>query len=737
MSNLHNVAAPGQLSQDSSAVQTPLDSVAPSRSESHERDGTWGEHDVGGPVNREEAMAEFEGIRKEITMLSLERTASRESAVDRARNLLSRGRSRPSVTRTRTITARADSVGTEASLDKDFGPEAKEEDELDLGSFLRDGHFEKRTEAGESAKKVGVMYKGLTVRGVGASASFTKTLPEAILGTFGPDLYRIVSRFVPALRFGKHPPLRVLINDFTGAVRDGEMMLVLGRPGSGCSTFLKVIANERESYAAVEGEVSYGGITAQEQRKHYRGEVNYNPEDDQHLPNLTVWQTLKFALMNKTRKHDARSIPVIIDALLKMFGIAHTKGTLVGDEYVRGVSGGERKRVSIAETLATKSTVVCWDNSTRGLDASTALDYAKSLRVMTDISNRTTFVTLYQAGEGIYELMDKVLVIEEGRMIYQGPANLARQYFVGLGFFAPERQTTPDFLTSIADPNERQFLPGREASTPKTAEELESAFRKSQIYRDTVADVQHFEHELLSSDCQKAKQFQEAVEEQKSNSRLISSRSNYTVSFWRQVLACTLREFWLFFGDKTMLYTKGSILICNALIVGSVFFGQSLDTSGAFPRGGALFFSIVFPGWLQLTELARAISGRVVISRHRDYAFYRPSAVVIARVLLDIPVLAVQVIFFTIVLYFLSNLAVDAGKFFINMLIVYVSTLCMTALFRMFAAVSPTIDDAVRFSGIGLNLLIIYVGYVIPLRTLTSEVAWFGWLYWLSPLSYA
>lgn len=91
---------------------------------------------------------------------------------------------------------------------------------------------------------------------------------------------------------------------------------------------------------------------------------------------------------------------------------------------MRGISGGERKRVSIAETLATKSTVVSWDNSTRGLDASTALDYANSLRVMTDISNRTTLVTLYQAGEGIYELMDKVLVIDEGRMIYQGKTGM-------------------------------------------------------------------------------------------------------------------------------------------------------------------------------------------------------------------------------------------------------------------------------------------------------------------------
>ena len=334
--------------------------------------------------------------------------------------------------------------------------------------------------------------------------------------------------------------------------------------------------------------------------------------------------------MNKTKKHETGTIPVLIDALLKMFGISHTKGTQVGNEYVRGVSGGERKRVGIAETLATKSTVVCWDNSTRGLDASTALDYASSLRVMTDISNRTTIVTLYQAGEGIYDLMDKVLVIEGGRMIYQGPAKLGRQYFVDLGFHAPDRQTTADFLTSIGDPNERQFQQGKEASTPKTAEELEAAFRKSDIFKNVVADVESYENNMTATDCQNTRRFQEAVEEQKSNSKLISSQSSYTVSFWRQVWACTLREFWLFWGDKTTLYTKGFIIISNALIVGSLFYGESLNTNGAFPRGGALFFGILFLGWLQLTELMRAVSGRVVISRHRDYAFYRPSAVVIA-----------------------------------------------------------------------------------------------------------
>lgn len=155
------------------------------------------------------------------------------------------------------------------------------------------------------------------VEGVGATTTTVKTLPSAVIGTFGPDLYKILSRFIPFLpQVGSRGTKRKLIDDFTGVLRDGQMMLVLGRPGSGCSTFLKSISNKRNGFAAVTGEVSYGGISAEEQLKHYRGEVIYNEEDDQHFASMTVEQTLDFALLNKTKKHHKGSIPIIINALL-------------------------------------------------------------------------------------------------------------------------------------------------------------------------------------------------------------------------------------------------------------------------------------------------------------------------------------------------------------------------------------------------------------------------------------
>ncbi|KAJ5302211.1 hypothetical protein PENANT_c008G05003 [Penicillium antarcticum] len=700
---INQTAEPIKLTSTSSSLSSSLAS----------EDGRWGEQEKGEPVSRRGAMEDLEEMRRELTRLSLHRTRSTTKS---ARRLKSR-------------TSRRDE-----EKGKEEESEAETED-FDLGEFLIGGHLERRTTAGEPAKKVGVVFKNLTVKGVQTGASFVRTLPHAVVGTFGPDLYNLVCRFVPQLQFGKKPPVRDLIHDFSGAVREGEMMLVLGRPGAGCTTFLKAIANDRAAFAGVEGEVSYGGLSAEDQNKHFRGEVNYNPEDDQHFPSLTVWQTLKFSLINKTRKHDRESIPVIIDALLKMFGISHTKNTLVGNEYVRGVSGGERKRVSIAETLATKSSVVCWDNSTRGLDASTALDYAKSLRIMTDVSKRTTFVTLYQAGESIYELMDKVMVIDAGRMLYQGPANEARQYFVNLGFHCPDQSTTADFLTSLCDPNARQFQPGLEASTPKTAEELESIFKNSTSHKYIEDDVSSYEQRLQDTQQEDTRRFQSTVAQSKS--KTVSKKSPYTVSLVRQVMACVQREFWLLWGDKTSLYTKYFIIISNGLIVSSLFYGESMDTSGAFSRGGALFFSILFLGWLQLTELMPAVSGRGIVARHKDYAFYRPSAVSIARVVVDFPAIFCMVVPFTIIVYFMTGLDVDVSKFFIYFLFVYTTTICITSLYRMFAALSPTIDDAVRFAGIGLNLLIIYVGYVIPKQNLISDSIWFGWLFYVNPLSYS
>ena len=158
--------------------------------------------------------------------------------------------------------------------------------------------------------------------------------------------------------------------------------------------------------------------------------------------NVPYGTTKGFSSAEEARKETA-------DFLFRMLNIAHTKGTKVGNEYIRGVSGGERKRIGITEVMAASASICLWDNSTRGLDASTALLFVQSLRKLTDLFNLTTVVTLYQAGNGIYDLFDKVLVLDKGEQIYFGPRESARSFFEELGFICADGANVADYLTGM------------------------------------------------------------------------------------------------------------------------------------------------------------------------------------------------------------------------------------------------------------------------------------------------
>ncbi len=308
----------------------------------------------------------------------------------------------------------------------------------------------------EKTRHVGVVFKNLTVKGMGLGAALQPTNGDIFLGL--PRLFKNLLTKGPKAAMGK-PPVRNLLTNFTGSVKPGEMLLVLGAPGAGCSTFLKVLGNQRFGYEGIEGEVTYGGTDAKKMAKDFRGEVLYNPEDDLHYATLSVKNTLSFALKTKTPGKESRNegesrkeyVREFLRIVTKLFWIEHTLGTKVGDEFVRGVSGGEKKRVSIAEAMITKASVQAWDNSTRGLDASTALEYVQSIRSMTNMANVSTAVALYQAGESLFDLFDKVILIDQGECLYFGPTDTAKSYFQDLGFLCPNRWTTADFLTSVSD----------------------------------------------------------------------------------------------------------------------------------------------------------------------------------------------------------------------------------------------------------------------------------------------
>ncbi|PPQ68464.1 hypothetical protein CVT24_005561 [Panaeolus cyanescens] len=637
------------------------------------------------------------------------------------------------------------------------------ESNTDLANIL--GYYtQRRREENFKTRQLGVVFEDLTVVGLGSSANFQKTFGSL----FNP--LNVISK----IRSLRHPPLRDIISDFHGVVRPGEMLLVLGRPGSGCSTFLKVLANQRDEFHDIKGDVHYDSLSPAEVAKHFRGDVQYCPEDDIHFPTLTVEQTISFAA--KTRAPQARVDEIsrseytkrVSNIYMTIFGLNHVKNTPVGDAAIRGVSGGEKKRVSIAETIATRSLITSWDNSTRGLDSSTALEYVRALRIATDLVKLSTIVSIYQAGESLYEIFDKVCVIYEGRMVYFGPANMAKQYFLDMGYRPKPRQTTPDFLVSLTDPSGRTvaegghntgpecsdsqsttkkgengdgaeegwkecvFDPRRNGrhQVPRTAGEFAEYYLKSDIRKINLEDIEAYKAENVDKG-EKFMSYKESSKQDKS--RHTRWKSSYTISIPMQVRIVMLRRIQIMKGNFTSQGLSTATFVIQAIIIGTTYIRVPDDTAAYFSRGGVIFFSVFVPALFSMSEIPALFAQRPIVLRHEKAAMYHPLVEALALTLVDIPFTFITIVLFTVIIYFIVKLQQSAKQFFTYFVFIFGVAISMKAFFRGLAAAFGAEAPAQAVAGVMILVLSLYTGYQIPRPSMIGALRW---LSYINPLLY-
>ena len=436
-------------------------------------------------------------------------------------------------------------------------------------------------------RTVGLAFRDLNVFGYGVSTDYQKDVFNILLEAWGfiQKMLRINRRRIDILR------------DFEGVVNAGEMLIVLGPPGSGCSTFLKTIAGETDGFTVdPRTYLNYQGIGAKQMHKDFRGESLYTAEIDEHFPMLSVGDTLTFAARARLPRHVPGCVTKTVfaqhirDVVIAIFGISHTINTRVGNEYIRGVSGGERKRVTIAEATLSGAPLQCWDNSTRGLDSANAIEFCRTLRTQTEINGNTACVAIYQSPQVIYDLFDKVIVIYEGRQIYFGPIADAQAYFEDMGFECPERQTTPDFLTSMTSPQERIIREGWENRVPRTPDEFAQRWKKSKERRRLLMEIDLYDH-TYSIGGKHLQRFQESRRAQQAKYQRVGSP--YTLSYAQQVILCLWRGFQRLKGDPSLFFLQLIGNFVTALIIGSVFYNLQPNTSNFFQRVVVIFFSVM------------------------------------------------------------------------------------------------------------------------------------------------
>ncbi|KAF2008867.1 hypothetical protein BU24DRAFT_474918 [Aaosphaeria arxii CBS 175.79] len=502
------------------------------------------------------------------------------------------------------------------------------------------------------------------------------------------------------------------------------MVLVLGRPGSGCTTFLRTIANEKLAPLQITGARHYSGFAGSSFAKAFPGETSFCAAGDLHIPSLTVQQTLRFA-MDLINPHSSNNMKKeIISSLLDIFKLGHAQDTLVGDANVRGLSGGERRRVSLAESLIARAMVICLDNPTLGLDAGSAARFIRALRITTRTYESSAFVSLYQASDILYDCFDKVLLMEAGHQLYFGSAQDATSFFEVQGFQRVPGQSKADFLTACIDPRHRHV------SESEHTARLRHSFLASQhnisLQERLNAALQPIN---LSTERQQLERFT-----RNGPTSVWKPRFTQKASFWIQVTALAKRHWLLKAQQRFNVAFKNFTALVVALLLGSTYWQLPQTSSGAFTRGGVVFTSLLFTSFTAFVELPVTILGRSVLYKQRSLQFYRASALPLGQLLVDVPMAAAENLLFTVVVYFMAGLERSVEAFFTFYLFIVLGQTCMTVFFRTLGSLSRSLDIALRLAGIIIMLMILSSGYMVPYK---DQRPWLSWFYWLNPIRYA
>jgi ATP-binding cassette subfamily G (WHITE) protein 2 (SNQ2) len=196
-----------------------------------------------------------------------------------------------------------------------------------------------------------------------------------------------------------------------------------------------------------------------------------------------------------------------------------------------------------------------------GLDASTALNWAQAVRTITDVLGLASIMTLYQAGNGIYDLVDDVMVLHKGLTIYYGPRAEARGFFEELGFEHTAGANIADMLTGVTVPTERKIAPGFEHTFPRTAQDIRKAYLEHDIYR-TMRSKQDYPQSETAA--QNTVAFVDAVK--LAQDKNLPKHSVLTVGLLDQVMILARRQFRQIWGDKLFLYIRQGNTIIQALV---------------------------------------------------------------------------------------------------------------------------------------------------------------------------
>ena len=556
-----------------------------------------------------------------------------------------------------------------------------------------------------------VTWRGLTCAAPTAS-------PAAAVATVLPSLRRA----------GARAPTDVL-RAAAGYLRPGDMCLVLGMSGAGTSLLLSLLAGvPPPGRLRVSGEVLYGGQTRLAGCVHPAHVTHYIRQHDRHIPELTVRETLQFAADCRWPDfipHAAamRRNDVLLTA--RALGIARVLDTVVGSDDLRGVSGGERKRVTIGEmALGIVSGSLVMDNWSKGLDAATTLSIAKNVREFTDFTQGSAIVSMQAPGADVFALFDTVCMLHEGRLIYFGPTQSAEPYFTTIGFSRPPHRSIPDFISTIAEPKLRHEYVDVDARAPATSAEFAERFEQSEPY----ADMQRTIRDLNAAAEDTHVEIHPEIVRLASKKTLQAPR--------HQLLALFRRQAKFLLSTRRSVFSELAENLIFGLLLGSIFWQLPDTPGGAQSRAGVVFLALLFVGLNALATLGTKFDRKRIFLKQREASFYSAWTYLLSQAVFDLLIELSKSICLMVPLYLMAglNLGGSGQRLLYAILIATFASLTNISLTYFFVGIADDVNAAQGASGLVVIAFVLFTGFLKSPEILQK---WLVWIYWIDPLHYS
>eukprot|EP00037_Helgoeca_nana_P002708 m.35651 g.35651 ORF g.35651 m.35651 type:complete len:705 (+) comp12791_c0_seq2:79-2193(+) len=504
---------------------------------------------------------------------------------------------------------------------------------------------------------------------------------------------------------------KVILNKVTGAVKSGEMVCVMGTSGSGKTSFLNVLAG-RYSVGHMTGQVLCNG---KRRDTSFKRSIGYVEQDDLMFANLTVTEMLMYTALLRLPTHLSREDKLLrANEVLEQLGLNDCRHTRIGSEGTRGISGGERKRTSIAIELITNPRILFLDEPSSGLDSYTATHVLQTIKQLTKFG-RSVICSIHQPRDKIFQLFDKMLLLARGETCYFGPRVDTRRFLQQCGHIYPPGENEADWLLDLTTIDQRtaSIL----AETENTVKGIVKAYSSSEYRAAAVQSV----HGVKA-----AKAHQGDIEPIKRGSRL---------SFGEEFSILRARAWKLVIREPKATKVAFFQATFMGLLTGIIFYDLGTDQKGIRDRQGFLFFALIGNVFPSLTGSVMLFhSEKRVFNRERRGGAYRVSSYFFSKSTTDMPVAVLPVFVYFGISYFMVGLVQEVDVFFKSLLMLVAVVTSGQSLGIFISAATPTIQVGQAMAPLCMILLIMFGGFYLQIDSIPI---WLSWLEVFSFFQYA